>query len=63
MHSIVSYCNRLSEERQEAIARETAMLTHMLEQNTKLTQSIITLTARVEKLTREVHSRVVSPGT
>ena len=39
------------------------MLTHMLEQNTKLTQSIITLTERVEKLTREVHSRVVSPGT
>jgi uncharacterized membrane protein len=54
---------RLNEERQEAIARETAMLTQMLEQNTKLTQSIMALTERVEKLTREVHSRVVSPGT
>lgn len=54
--------HRLSEERQEAVAAQATMLMQMLDQNTQLTKSIMTLTERVEKLTLEVHSRLVSPG-
>jgi uncharacterized membrane protein len=53
---------RLSEERQEAVVAQTAMLMQMLDQNTQLTKSIMALTERVEKLTLELHSRVVAPG-
>ncbi len=52
--------HRLTEERQDAVAAQTTMLMQMLDQNTHLTQTIMTLTERVEKLTLEVHSRVVS---
>jgi uncharacterized membrane protein len=54
--------HRLSEERQESVAGQTTMLMQMLDQNTQLTQSIMTLTERVEKLTLELHGRVCSPG-
>jgi uncharacterized membrane protein len=54
--------HRLSEDRQEAVAAQTTMLMQMLDQNTQLTKSIMTLTERVEKLTLELHSRVVSPA-
>ncbi|HEX3350739.1 MAG TPA: DUF1003 domain-containing protein [Acetobacteraceae bacterium] len=54
--------HRLSQERQDSTASQTAMLVQMLEQNTKLTQAVMTLTERVEKLTHELHSRIVSPG-
>ena len=55
--------HRLSEERQESVAAQTTMLMQMLDQNTQLTKSVMTLTERVEKLTLELHSRMCSPGT
>jgi uncharacterized membrane protein len=54
--------HRLSEQRQESVAGQTAMLMQMLDQNTQLTKTIMTLTERVEKLTLELHSRMVTPG-
>jgi uncharacterized membrane protein len=55
--------HRLSEARQEATADQTAMLVKMLGQNTQLTETVVTLTERVEKLTMELHNRVCSNGT
>jgi uncharacterized membrane protein len=54
--------HRLSEERQELVASQTTMVMQMLDQNTQLTKSIMTLTERVEKLTLELHSHVVTQG-
>ncbi len=54
--------HRISDERQEAVASQTAMLMRMLEQNTELTRSVMALTERVEKLTREVHERLTASG-
>jgi uncharacterized membrane protein len=51
--------HRMSEERQDAMARQTALLVGMVEQNTRLTETVMALTERVEKLTLEVHERVL----
>jgi uncharacterized membrane protein len=53
--------HRMSEARQESSADQTSMLIRMVEQNTQLTESVMKLTERVEKLTLELHSRMVPP--
>jgi len=50
--------HRLSEARQEVTGNQTAMLVKMLDLNTQLTESVKTLTERVERLTMELHARV-----
>src|SRR5271154_3196038 len=42
--------NHFSQERQDATAKQTALLVEMLERNTELTQSVMALTERVEVL-------------
>ena len=54
--------HRMSEERAAVMARQTALLVDLLQQNTDLTTTIKALTERVETLTREVHERVTQPG-
>ena len=49
-------------EREAAAARQTELLLEMVKQNTDLTETIKSLTERVEGLTREVHKRVVDPS-
>jgi uncharacterized membrane protein len=51
--------HRAAVEREAVAAQQTALLLDMVKQNTDLTQSIKSLTERVEALTREVHKRVV----
>jgi len=51
--------HRISEQRQAAMTRQTALLLDMMQQNTQLTETIKTLTERVEALTLEVHQHVV----
>ena len=51
--------HRISEERQAEMTRQTALLLDMMRQNTQLTETIISLTERVETLTIEVHKSVV----
>ncbi len=50
--------HREGEERSALVAKQTAMLVDMLQQNTDLTEKIRALTERVETLTREVHRSV-----
>lgn len=50
--------HRAGEERQMEAARQTALLVEMLRQNTQLTETVKSLTERVEALTREVHMNV-----
>jgi uncharacterized membrane protein len=52
--------HRESEERSALVAKQTAMLVEMLQQNTDLTEKIRTLAERVEALTSEVHRSVCS---
>jgi uncharacterized membrane protein len=52
--------HRDSEERGALVAKQTAMLVDMLQQNTELTEKIRVLTERVETLTRDVHENVCS---
>jgi hypothetical protein len=52
--------HREGEERSALVAKQTAMLVEMLQQNTDLTEKIRALTERVEALTRDVHSNVCS---
>jgi uncharacterized membrane protein len=52
--------HRVSEERQELLTRQTALLVEMVTQNTQLTETIKKLTERVETLTVEVHGTVVN---
>jgi uncharacterized membrane protein len=54
--------HRLSEERQAAAANQTALIIQMLKQNTQLTETVVLLTERVEKLTLDLHSRMIDPG-
>jgi len=54
---------RASEERQALMAKQTAMLVDLVNQNTQLTQTIKALTERVEALTTEVHSRLIDTVT
>ncbi len=49
-----------SEERQALAVTQTAMLVEMVKQNTLLTETVKTLTERVEALTIDVHKSVVS---
>lgn len=63
MHSLADaehreVLHRESEERGALVAKQTAMLLEMLQQNTDLTEKIRDLTERVETLTREVHENV-----
>jgi uncharacterized membrane protein len=51
---------RASEERQLLAVSQTALLVEMLKQNTELTQTIKTLTERLEVLTKEVHEKMIS---
>jgi uncharacterized membrane protein len=52
--------HREGEERSTLVAKQTAMLVDMLQQNTDLTEKIRALTERVEALTRDVHENVCS---
>jgi len=52
--------HRASEERQAVAAKQTAMLLDMMQRNTELTESIKLLSERVERLTREVHQKVLA---
>jgi uncharacterized membrane protein len=54
--------HRASEERQALATQQTALLLDMLQQNTQLTETIKSLTERVEALTLEVHKSVVKPA-
>lgn len=49
-----------SQERQFLITHQTALLVEMVQQNTKLTEAIKSLTERLEALTVEVHRRVIN---
>jgi uncharacterized membrane protein len=51
--------HRASLEREATAAKQTALLLEMVKQNTDLTETIKSLTERVEALTREVHKSVV----
>lgn len=51
--------HRASEERQANAVKQTALLLEMVEQNTMLTETIKSLTERLEALTLEVHKSVV----
>jgi uncharacterized membrane protein len=54
--------HRAAAEREAIAAKQTTMLVDMVRQNTELTETIKTLTERVEALTREVHKRLVDPS-
>lgn len=51
--------HRISEERQTTAAEQAALLVRMLDQNTKITETIMTLTERVETLTQELHQHIM----
>jgi uncharacterized membrane protein len=48
-------------ERQELATRQSAQILELLERNTRLTQITEELSERIEKLTDELHRRLVSP--
>jgi len=51
---------RASMERQALMERQTVILVDMLNQNTQLTETVKTLTERLEVLTTEVHQKLVA---
>lgn len=51
-----------SDERQAIAASQTAMLLEMVEQNTKLTETVKALTEKVATLTTEVHKQLMPQG-
>lgn len=51
--------HRVNEERQALVEKQTALLVDMLDQNTRLTETVKALIERVEELTLEVHKSVV----
>ena len=51
---------RASDERHQLAVKQTALILEMLAQNTELTQTIKTLSEKLEKLTREVHEKVMA---
>ena len=51
---------KASQERQALTEKQTELLVSMLQQNTELTQTVKTLTERLEKLTVEVHKKVLN---
>lgn len=50
-------------ERQELAMRQSSQILELLEQNTRLTRLTQELSERIEKLTDEIHRRLVSPAT
>ncbi len=52
--------HRASEERETMAAKQMALLVEMVDQNTRLTETIKALTERVEALTSEVHRTVLA---
>ena len=50
---------RASEERQVLAAKQAESLADLLQQNTRLTETIQSLTQRIEQLTAEMHAKVV----
>jgi uncharacterized membrane protein len=54
--------HRMSEERANNSAEQTALLVDLMRQNTDLTATIKALTERVEMLTQQVHDRVIQAG-
>lgn len=54
--------NLASIARQAVTANQTALLVEMLDENTRLTEAVRVLTARVEALMVEVHRDVCKPG-
>jgi predicted nucleic acid-binding Zn-ribbon protein len=55
--------HQANEERQALAAEQTVLLVDMVEQNTKLTETVKALTERVEALTLEVHKAVTNART
>ena len=55
--------HRISEERQATAAQQTALLVQMLDQNTKMTETIMSLTERVDSLTQELHQHICEAKT
>lgn len=51
-----------SEQRQAIAAQQTAQLVELLKQNTELTELTRKLSERIEKMTSEVHGKVISRG-
>lgn len=51
--------HKVSEERQRATAEQTALLVHMLEQNTALTESSREMASRIETLTLALHKHIM----
>lgn len=47
-------------ERQESVARQTEKLRELLEANTRLTEQVQQVAARIDALTREIHGKVVA---
>ncbi|MGH7093636.1 MAG: DUF1003 domain-containing protein [Stellaceae bacterium] len=55
--------HRASEERQTLSAEQTTLLVGMVEQNTRLTETVKALTERIETLTLEVHKTMLKSQT
>lgn len=51
--------HQASEERQRAMAEQTALLVRMLEQNTLLTEAAKLMAGRIENLTVELHNHIL----
>ena len=51
--------HRIGDARQAAMEQQTALLVQMLDQNTKMTGTIMSLTERVESLTQELHQHIL----
>lgn len=51
-----------AEQRHQLAAEQMAQLQALLEQNTRLTETVRELSEHIEHLTREVHGRVVAPS-
>jgi uncharacterized membrane protein len=51
--------HRISEERQSTAAQQTELLVKMLEQNTKITETVMRLTERVDSLTQDLHKHIM----
>ena len=67
MHAIADAQHRedihkASEARLDLSARQTALLVEMLEQNTRLTESVKGLTEQVASLTRDLHLHLLKEG-
>jgi len=52
--------NSASEERQKLAVTQTEMLLTLVKQNTQLTETVKTLTERIEALTQDVHKTVMA---